>query len=99
MKILIEENDLIELQGMLKEYSGIKFNKDWLAVFLDNHSYIVSEWFTNGLDTCTCSGIVNAVTNKLIGKNWPTYGDTRNGVNFDEFIEELNNAAERLGAI
>jgi hypothetical protein len=100
MKILIEKEDLIEFQALMREYSGLEFNTDWLALFLNNHSYLVGEWFTfNSLDTCISGAIVSAVTNKLIGKEWPTYGDTRNGVSIEEFVEELKTAAERGEAL
>ncbi|MHA1942073.1 MAG: hypothetical protein ACW97P_10135 [Candidatus Hodarchaeales archaeon] len=96
MKILIEENDLIEMQEMLTGCTGYKFHILWIHNFVSDREEILSSWYEWGTyDTCFREYLIDCISKFLIGKKWPTGRDIREGLDMNKFLAEFNEAAEK----
>jgi hypothetical protein len=80
---------------------------DWVADLFLSRSQMRSLLRQTGLmdkivefgevETQIRENLANEMSEALIGKGWPTYGDIRDGLDFDQFVAEFRRAGEVAG--
>lgn len=89
---------LAECQEEIAELIGITVPSEDLSKLLAPEQSLLGaarEWGVH--DTVVRGQLVDVITRDLVGAKWPTYGDTRNGVDLDAFIGQANAAALERG--
>lgn len=78
----------------IKEYTGIAMTHDQVEELISRSPSLMGEIAENGLDTEARSGVLDAVTQDLLGQNMPLRGDD---IDQNEFFEKLHEAALKAG--
>jgi len=96
MKIEIDITDQMpELVEFIRDQSEIDLDLQQVADLFSKETSLVAdigEWGWE--DTAVKSRIIDVVTQRFLGRGWPTYGEQ---VHLSTFINQLRNAAEVQG--
>lgn len=81
-----------EVLNAVHDGAGVDLTPEQLAeVLADPH--VKKEMAIGGVDTVTCEALMDFLSQKILGRPWPTYGDGPN----DEFFRAFEEAAPQKG--
>lgn len=93
----ISTEDLKQLQYRVTDTTGMKFTDEYLKLVLSSNPALVGEVLEFGAsDTVVGESAVEAVSQDLLGKDWPT-PDEMNDEEFESFLEKFKAAAMERG--
>ena len=77
--------------------TGLTLSRAQMRVFLDETGLMAKVIEFGEVETQLRENLASAMSKSLIGEVWPTNGDIREGLDFDQFLADFNRSADAAG--
>lgn len=86
--------EIKQARAVLHDWCGVEVTDDQARELLADPR-VASELPYGVMDTCTREALMSALARRVVGRNWPIYGDGREAM--EKFSAEMREKAPQLG--
>lgn len=98
MKVVIEDDDLEEIHAIVHDWMGLDLTNDQILELIREDDDFLGDYIAHGMDTCCRESLGSIIARKLVGRDWPTYGEGEQvAAEFhDKFVAAAKNAGYKV---